>query len=79
MSGLAGLRAQNAPDMDSLMARTFSYVLRNGLRNDGFSSEVYVQHHLYTRRRGVLMRYLPGGLRLEMLSNTARNRSFFEP
>lgn len=69
MSGLAGLRAQNAPDMDSLMARTFSYVLRNGLRNDGFSSEVYVQHHLYTRRRGVLMRYLPGGLRLEKGKN----------
>ena len=47
------------------MERVYTYVERSGLENVGFSSDVYVQHYLRTKRKGIVMRYLPGALHLE--------------
>lgn len=52
-------------DADSVVARVFSYVVRNHLRLDAVRSEVYVRHTLQTRRRNGLMRYVPKMYRLE--------------
>ncbi|EJX10218.1 hypothetical protein EVA_01673 [gut metagenome] len=52
-------------NVDSVLWRTFSYVDRNKLMNNGFTSQVYVQHYLRTKRKGIVMRYLPGALHLE--------------
>lgn len=62
-------RAQYDVDMDSLVQRVYGYVDRNGLQNDGFTSEVYVQHYLRTKRKGIFMRYMPGALHLERGEN----------
>lgn len=63
-SGRADTVAPDA-ETDTLLARVFSYTARTGLHIEGFSSEVYARHRLRTRRRGVIMRYLPGMFRLE--------------
>ncbi len=50
---------------DSIMADVFGYTQRYGLRTSDFVSEIYVRHTLHTRRRNVLMRYIPGFFRME--------------
>lgn len=62
-------RAQYDVNIDSVVSRIYTYVDRYGLRNDGFTSEVYVQHYLRTKRKGIIMRYLPGALHLERGEN----------
>ena len=62
-------RAQYDVNVDSVISRVYTYVDRCSLRNDGFTSEVYVQHYLRTKRKGIIMRYLPGALHLERGEN----------
>lgn len=54
---------------DTLMARVFAYPALHGLSLGPFVSEVYARHTLHTRRRGIIMRYIPGMFRLEHGSN----------
>lgn len=58
------------PAVGALMDSVFSYPERNGLKLGPFVSEIYARHTLYTRRRGIIMRYIPGMLRLERGTNT---------
>lgn len=62
-------RSGRMASADTLMSRVFSYVSRSGLEVGGFDSEVYVRHTLRTRRRGIIMRYIPGMFRLEHGTN----------
>ena len=52
-------------DADSLMQRVFSYPLREDLQIEAFQSDVYLRHYLRTRRKGMMMRYIPGMFRFE--------------
>ncbi len=60
---------QDSIQADSVMGNVFSYTERYGLRPGGFSSKVYVRHTLKTKRRNILMRYIPGMFRLERGEN----------
>lgn len=61
--------ARQALPADTLMARVFTYVQRSRLEVGSFDSEVYVRHTLRTRRKGIIMRYIPGMFRLEHGTN----------
>ena len=72
IGGLMGgerLYAQAEVNVDSVMQRVYTYVERTGIQESGFTSEVYVQHYLRTKRRGIIMRYLPGALHLQRGEN----------
>ena len=69
MGDISSAWGQYDVNVDSVINRVYTYVDRYGLRNDGFTSEVYVQHYLRTKRKGIIMRYLPGALHLERGEN----------
>lgn len=50
---------------NELMQKVFTYVERNGYDSLQYSSEVYLRHLMHTKRRGQIVRYIPGMLRLE--------------
>ena len=50
---------------NELMQKVFTYVDRNGFDSIQYSSEVYLRHLMHTKRRGPIVRYIPGMLRLE--------------
>ena len=56
-------------NVDTVMHRVFTYLRHNGIEGSGFTSDVYVQHYLRTKRKGVIMRYLPGALHLQRGDN----------
>lgn len=64
--------AQKQYDTDSLLQRVYNYTATHQLEQTGFTSDIYVQHYLRTKRRGVIMRYMPGALHLER-----GNREYF--
>ena len=47
------------------MDRVFHYVEQNNLGNVEYNSDVYIRHRMHTKRKGPIVRYLPGMLRLE--------------
>lgn len=47
------------------MERVYNYGEANSSTGLQYSSEVYARHRMYTRRRGPIVRYIPGMLRLE--------------
>ena len=67
---------QEKINVDSVISRVYKYVERYGLRNEGFTSEVYAQHYLRTKRKGIIMRYLPGALHLEKGENEYFGESY---
>lgn len=48
-----------------LMSHVFDYVEKNHFNNVEYNSDVYIRHHMRTKRKGPIVRYLPGMLRLE--------------
>lgn len=50
---------------DEVMQLVFTYVEHNGFQPRAYESEIYQRHRMYTKRKGVIARYVPGMLRLE--------------
>lgn len=48
-----------------LMKKVFSYVEDHHFNKVEYQSNVYIKHHMRTKRKGPIVRYLPGMLRLE--------------
>lgn len=62
------VRAQQSSDAieaDSIMKRVFSYVEREKLGGVQYASDVYLRYHSKTKRKGPVVRYIPGMVRLE--------------
>lgn len=55
---------------NALMERVFSYVESNDLDSVQYTSDMYLRHHMYTKRKGPFVRYIPGMLRLERGTNS---------
>lgn len=54
---------------DSLMRKVFSFAQGRDNVTESFGLTVYVRHTMRTKRRGVIMRYVPGMFRLEKGTN----------
>ena len=50
---------------NEVMQLVFTYVERNGFQPRTYESEIYQRHRMYTKRKGIIARYVPGMLRLE--------------
>ncbi len=57
--------AQSAAKADSIMERVYAYPLQCGLTADSYSADLYVRYLMETKRKNILMRYLPGMFPLE--------------
>lgn len=68
---------------EELMQHVFHYVKEHNLDSAQFTSDVYLRHFMRTRRKGPIVRYIPGMLRLERGINNylseARLRFQFRP
>lgn len=54
---------------DSVIPRLFKYADQNVLKEEQYTSDVYVRHRIHTVRRGHIVRYLPHMFRLERGTN----------
>ena len=54
---------------DSLMQKVFSYAQGRDFTSQGFGLGVYVRNTMRTKRKGIIMRYVPGMFRLEKGTN----------
>lgn len=52
-----------------MMEKMYAYAQEQQTDNLQFSSDAYLRHRMYTKRKGPVMRYIPGMLRLEKGEN----------
>ena len=45
---------------NEVMQLVFTYVERNGFQPRTYESEIYQRHRMYTKRKGIIARYVPG-------------------